>query len=254
MGKHVIKKIILTTDYGRRAFFLRDIRGKDIRMGKNKDNKWKYLFENIHKVHVYTGKSSGKAIGNMLKHIPIEVNETDNFFYYIDEKSTWEHSLSLYGNTTIDYGRLLKESLSDICLKGDDTYSIRNRTFINALIQYVHRAAEMVHSSANPRKELIERNLLSIENYPAQSFCEAIQRILFVNQILWQTGHMLNGLGNLDMLLYPYYKRDLDSGALSKDQAYAYLKEFCTILHRNYEYKSACLLGDTGQIILLGGD
>ena len=253
MGKHVIKKIILTTDYGRRAFFLREIRGKDIRMGKSKDNKWKYLFENIHRVHVYTGKDSGRAIGNMLKHIPIEVNKTDNFFYYIDEKSTWEHSFGLYGNTTVDYDRLLKESLSTIRLQGNDSYSTRNRIFIDALIQYVHRAVAMIRSSDNPQRELIEKTMLSMENRPAQSFYESIQRILFVNQILWQTGHMLNGLGNLDMLLYPYYKHDIDSGTLSRDQAYAYLKEFCTILHRNYEYKSACLLGDTGQIILLGG-
>ena len=87
----------------------------------------------------------------------------------------------------------------------------------------------------------------------AESFEEAIQRILFLNQMLWQTGSRLVGLGRLDMLLYPYYIRDIKNGNLTKEQAEQILKDFIGRLHEHYWFKSNVLLGDTGQVMILGG-
>lgn len=252
-GKHALKKVMLATDYGRRAFYLRDVRWKEIRLGAPTGNKWKYLFKNIQSVHVYNGSDSGKAVANLFDHVRIIVNDTDSFFYSLEEGSTWEHALPLYNNTTVDYSRLVQGSLRDMIVTGSDWYAKRNQNFINSLIRYVHRAAVSVEVSGNPIREEMANALLSIEYRPAESFYEAIQRVLFVNQILWQTGHTLNGLGNLDILLYPYYEKDMQNGKLDKERAISLITEFCRVLHRNYEFKSSCLLGDTGQIILLGG-
>ncbi|CDB88736.1 pyruvate-formate lyase [Clostridium sp. CAG:253] len=73
---------------------------------------------------------------------------------------------------------------------------------------------------------------------------EALQSILFWNSLLWQTGHSLVGLGRLDKVLAKY-KLDTDSENL--------ITSFLLTLHKEYTYKSSCLKGDTGQIILLGG-
>lgn len=87
----------------------------------------------------------------------------------------------------------------------------------------------------------------------AESMEEALQRILFLNQMLWQTGSRLVGLGRLDMLLYPYYIRDVQNGRLTKSGAKQILTDFIGRLHEHYWFKSNVLLGDTGQVIILGG-
>ncbi|MCX4363579.1 MAG: hypothetical protein OSJ74_09410, partial [Clostridia bacterium] len=53
-------------------------------------------------------------------------------------------------------------------------------------------------------------------NKKVASFEEALQRILFYNQILWQTNHNLNGLGRLDYILHNYYVNDKSKGIINK--------------------------------------
>ena len=62
---------------------------------------------------------------------------------------------------------------------------------------------------------------------------------------------MLNGLGRLDLLLDKYYEKDKDN--YTEDEVINIIKDFLLKLHDNYWYKSNSLLGDTGQIIILGG-
>lgn len=92
-----------------------------------------------------------------------------------------------------------------------------------------------------------------IKSGKAETFEEALQRILFLNQMLWQSGSWLVGLGRLDMLLYPYYQEDLDQGRIDRTQAGNMIREFLHTLHGYYWYKSSQLLGDTGQVMILGG-
>ncbi|MDO5811262.1 MAG: pyruvate formate lyase family protein [Methanobrevibacter sp.] len=81
------------------------------------------------------------------------------------------------------------------------------------------------------------------------SFEEALQRILFFNQILWQTGHGLNGFGRLDKVLNDIYQED----SISKTETLNLIKDFLKAGHSYFYYKSTALPGDTGQIIVLGG-
>ncbi len=87
---------------------------------------------------------------------------------------------------------------------------------------------------------------------PAEGFAEAVQRLLFVNQIFWQTDHRLTGLGAWDSILYPYYRRDQERGVLTREEALDMIKDACRALHEDYAYKSNVLMGDTGQIFVLG--
>lgn len=73
---------------------------------------------------------------------------------------------------------------------------------------------------------------------------EALQMILLFNSLLWQTGHTLVGLGRLDKVLSEY---------AIESNAEELICDFLRTLHKEYEYKSNTLIGDTGQIIILGG-
>ena len=85
------------------------------------------------------------------------------------------------------------------------------------------------------------------------TFKEAIQKYLFYNALFWQANHWHNGCGRLDLVLYPYYKRDLDNGTITKEEAKEQIKEMVRILGKDTKSKSFSLIGDTGQYILLGG-
>ncbi|MCR5746644.1 MAG: pyruvate formate lyase family protein, partial [Lachnospiraceae bacterium] len=83
----------------------------------------------------------------------------------------------------------------------------------------------------------------------AASLEEALQRILFINSIQWQTGHILVGLGRLDQVL-----DDFASDSRPDSEILDVLKEFLQRLHDSYCLKSNALMGDTGQIIILAGN
>jgi formate C-acetyltransferase len=86
------------------------------------------------------------------------------------------------------------------------------------------RAREMAAHEANPasRKELSDIAEIHerVPEYPARTFREALTTVW----ICWTAIHLENpniglSLGRLDQVLYPAYRRDIDSGALSIEQA-----------------------------------
>lgn len=89
--------------------------------------------------------------------------------------------------------------------------------------------------------------------YPADSLEGALQKILFFHAMLWQMNHGHNGLGRLDMALFPYYKKDIEEGRLTREKAEVILREMIALIGSQMRQKSATLYGDTGQYILLGG-
>lgn len=250
MLKKIMKHMVLSTDYGRRLMYVKKMRAKSIQNGEKVDNIYRYYLRNINKPRIYTGKRSAETIANMLKSIPIHINTDDSFYYNIEEYFTWNYKDSLYGNTTVDYTLLLNNSLNDLFLEENDDYAKQNNILIKSWLDYLHRVCVCYGQYHECRT--IKESLEKIEFSKAETFYDALQRILYQNQLLWQTQHQLNGLGNLDKILYPFYKSDIENKRLSYDDAKKYLKEFCIILHRHYEMKSAWLLGDTGQIIVLG--
>ncbi len=83
----------------------------------------------------------------------------------------------------------------------------------------------------------------------AENLGEALQSILFINGLVWQQGTTLIGLGRVDK----YLSRFSDEIRSNRDNAKALFHDFLLLLHKDYIRKSNVLLGDTGQVIVLGG-
>ena len=66
----------------------------------------------------------------------------------------------------------------------------------------------------------IAQNCRRVPEYPASSFHEAIQSVWFLHLILQieSSGHSLS-FGRFDQFMYPYYKKDMDEGVLTEEQA-----------------------------------
>ncbi len=148
------------------------------------------------------------------------------------------------GHVTVDYVKVLAVGYTGIIAEakaareklsfGDEDYAKRSHFLdavimsCEAVIKYAERysalAAQMAKSCADVarRKELekISQICREVPKFGANGFYEACQSFWFV-QMLLQTessGHSISP-GRFDQYMYPYYKKDLDSGRLTREQA-----------------------------------
>ena len=148
------------------------------------------------------------------------------------------------GHVTADYDLVLrigydgiikkaKAALSAIDAKKGD--AVKRRIFLNAVIEsceaaitfaqrYSKLAYEMAEKCTDPvrREELktIGKNCSRVPQFGAENFHEACQSFWFV-QMLIQTesnGHSISP-GRFDIYMYPYYKKDLKNGKITREQA-----------------------------------
>lgn len=183
--------------------------------------------------------------------LPIE--NKSGFYYSIDYYKTVELKKRILDNYSIDYQRVIDDSLYHIKKQTQiekNDFLNEEACLIRALEQYVER---LKNSDIAGKYTAAIYAIESLFDRSAITFFEGLQRILFINQFLWQTKHKHNGLGRLDLILNSLYQKDIENGRLSRNEAKEMLKDFFSILHKNCGYKSTMLVGDTGQIIILGG-
>lgn len=101
-------------------------------------------------------------------------------------------------------------------------------------------------------RELID-TLHNIRTEGAKSFREALQLLRFLHFALWESGNYHNTLGRFDQYMYPYYKADIDSGKLTKDEAYKLLLGFFLACNKDSDLYPGMQQGDNGQSLVLGG-
>jgi len=115
-----------------------------------------------------------------------------------------------------------------------------------------HRAAEL---------NALARICRKVPWEPAETFHEALQALWFLHMLIMAAeSYPGPGLspGRIDQYLYPYYKRDLEAGRLTREQARELLQ--CWFLKHNYAYDYQGRVGNNqginssfGQLITLGG-
>lgn len=208
-----------------------------------------YIKKNFLHTYVTFGNDNLSSMCNLINKLDINWQDTC-FYYYLCPLKTIEGSGSFMANLTVDYEFLLKHSLSDIALLSGENMSALSES----LIKYAKRVEKlMCKFTDNENAERISKCFNNMIDHSASSFFDAIQRILFANQFMWQTNHRLNGLGRMDRILEEYYLKDIENNNLNDEEALFLIEEFLKTLHRYYWFKSNMLMGDTGQIIILGG-
>lgn len=161
-------------------------------------------------------------------------------------------------SVTVDGRSILKTSIKSkkkevLDANLDETFSKSLVVTLDSIEQLCKRASKELEDSSTTRSKLQANYINNIISKPAESFDEGIQRILFFNALFWQNRHMQNGIGRLDLVLGELYKHDLENHIITRDSAKLMLKEMVAILGKDTAYKSAALIGDTGQVIILGG-
>lgn len=218
---------------------------------------WKEQYKRNHLSDYYNLSKCG-SIPDIFYHIctniNIDIEEDARFVYFIDYIYLLDEIRGYqFGNLTPDYRTFLNNGLNTMKISnpntkfGDDYNNIIDS--IEILIKrIVVELKEKKSSGCKKQMQWFEKMMDS----KAEHFEEAVQRILFINQIMWQTGHRLIGIGAVDSYLGDLYEKDIQQNYITKDDAKQILSDFIVTLHNYYWLKSNMLMGDTGQIFVLG--
>ena len=187
----------------------------------------------------------------ILKDVKINLEPEKVFQHWIDQEI---HPIQIYaeiGNIPPDYTLILEHSIDELIknnLKNDNQVSKQNYELLidinNYIVKIISEMSKYDETSNDFQMSL--KSFEAMKTDKANSLFDALQRILFWSSLFWQTGHQLVGLGRLDKLLERFKEE-------SDEEVERLIKNFILELHKNYEFKSATLLGDIGQIIVLGG-
>lgn len=200
-----------------------------------------------------------KCFHELCEHMTITIDNS-RFIYFLDYDFNFLTSVS---NITPDYSKILNQGITSLFYSEENctnTFCNRYNSVLLDMKSLIERIIEEIQKKIMNNTKIetgrLTKQLKWFEcmiDKEAETLEEALQRILFINQLLWQTGSKLVGLGRLDKVLYPYYKKDIAEGRITNVEVETLIKDFLNILHEHYWYKSSELLGDTGQVIILGG-
>ena len=214
------------------------------------------LYKNIKPVHSKKAKRNyANDFATLLDEIEVNISKEKRFIYFIDESKTLAVGGNVLGNFSIDYEKVVTGRFDDLFPHDPQDDFERKCYIVGKAVERFSKKIYM-HICNQPHQKNFcnkKEEFAHMCDRPAVHFEEALQRILFFNQLMWQTRHRLNGLGRLDKILYPIYKLDLDNGVITVDGANKIVIDFLESLSSHYHYKSDSLLGDIGQIIILGG-
>ncbi len=148
------------------------------------------------------------------------------------------------GHVTVQYEKVLAVGYEGIvaqvqeelkkCDPGDEDYCSRTQFLkavilsCQAVIRYASRYADLAEQEAAACSDPVRRqefaqiaaNCRRVPARGASSFYEACQSFWFVQQLLQleSSGHSISP-GRFDQYMYPYYKKDLQEGRLTREQA-----------------------------------
>ena len=147
------------------------------------------------------------------------------------------------GHIGVDYGKVLKSGFEGIirearaAIEKTDVASpdcIKKRCFLEAVIitskaavafagRFADLAARLSCQAYGRRSQELRRIAENCRNVPARGasgFYEALQSFWFVHSIIQieSNGHSISPM-RFDQYLYPYYKADIESGAISREAA-----------------------------------
>ena len=194
--------------------------------------------QELREVHKYwKGKTSSELATSYMdpeaiKAIEHNIFTPGNYFY------------NGVGHVTVKYGEVLAigykgiidkaQAELDKCQVGDANYVTKSH-FLNAVIlscqaaieyaeRYAELASQMAAECTDPvrKQELLQisENCSRVPANGATSFYEACQSFWFVQQLIQMesSGHSISP-GRFDQYMYPYYKKDMEAGTITREFA-----------------------------------
>lgn len=148
------------------------------------------------------------------------------------------------GHVNVNYAKVINQGYKGIIAEAEDALEkcdvsdpdyTRKNNFLSAVIEsceavinYARRYSALAKKMAKEEKderrrselERIARNCARVPEFPANDFWEACQSFWFVQLLLQieSSGHSISP-GRFDRYMYPLYKKDIDEGKMTHEEA-----------------------------------
>ena len=136
------------------------------------------------------------------------------------------------GNISSDYEYTLKvgfdkrlEEVETQIKKANTNAELNELKAMKESILAIYTIADKYRAAYKNNKEMREI-LTRIPRKGATSFHEALVFLRLLNFTLWLNANKHNTLGRFDQYMYPYFNKDIESGRLTKEEAFVLIQEF----------------------------
>lgn len=183
-------------------------------------------------------------------------------------ESEWEeiranhyiHENGMLSNISPNFGSAIKEGLQsrkEKLLDAREKTDAEGRLFADSAILSIDALQNLMARYEKCAEEKGDWEMAgvigNIRTNEAKTFREALQLLRFIHFGLWESGCYHNTLGRFDQYMYPYFRNDIDSGRLTKDEAYNLVLSFFLACNKDSDLYPGMQQGDNGQSIVLGG-
>lgn len=192
-----------------------------------------------------------------IKHLSIEITDVER-----DSEREWAaQGYCMHSNhSVIGYERVLKLGFEGLLREVEETEAAKGTNQLYSAMKTICRSAckmgekyaeeaRRIKESGDPAYQIEDLDRIisvcsRVPAKPASNFHEAIQALWFAHIInTWEDRINANSLGRLDQILYPYYKADIESGAITKDEAFELVCCLWLKLYRRYDVQQSCVGG-----------
>lgn len=174
------------------------------------------------------------------------------------------HELGYVSNLCADYAPVIAEGLDarreavaarlTQCRREEDA---EGAVFLEAAIRAIDAVFGLCARYQAKAKALGREDVAAVlEKIPhkgASNFLEMLQFFRILHYTLWAEGEYHNTIGRFDQFAYPYLKKDMEAGLLTREDAESLLEEFFLSFNWDNDLYVGVQLGDNGQSMMLGG-
>ena len=144
-------------------------------------------------------------------------------------------------NMCPDYGMLMADGFTKkaekIRAQLDKAETAEQKEFLQAMLDVLSIvtdfAARYREAALRAGNQTAADTLSKIPANAPETLLEALQFLRLLHYAMWCNGNYHNTIGRIDQFLYPYYRHDLDTGLLTKDEALELLEEFFVSCNRD---------------------
>lgn len=194
------------------------------------------------------------------------VKRVPPIFTQEERKAIWSTHFIYDGakvnNIASDYGKTMAMGLEakrrqiEAALKTTEEGDAKNVLYraMRQSIDAVYLIAEKYRTAAEREgNQELAKALSVVPANPPESYYQALVMLRLLNYALWLNGNKHNTIGRFDVYMYPYFQKDMESGALSREEALALTQEFFIDLNFDADLYPGVQQGDNGQSLVLGG-
>ena len=172
------------------------------------------------------------------------------------------HERGTVSNISPDYEGILRDGLgkrkAEVTARMEDpALTGEQREFLSAARESITAVQDFIlkyrDCARNAGLSEIADVLSNIHSGGAGTLREALQLLRIVHFALWESDCYHNTLGRFDQYIYPYYRKDLAAGRITKGQAFDLIEEFFLTCNKDSDLYVGMQQGDNGQSIVLAG-